>query len=156
MTSKVGISYGFLGLTITGVVFLFALLLAAPRHAQENPGNLLLKLDQMSSGPGGGRSFLCLRVYSNGKILESEWSRAGVEVVDQTGKTTTSAKTNSFEYRVDQRDVLWRIGELEEFLKSKPVLHLASSFAPPHRPVDFAESLWSASNSLMRERKLST
>ena len=117
-----------------------ALLLAEPSLAQDQPARLLLKVDQRSSGPfGGEQESLCLRIYSNGKILDSEWSRAGVEIVDQDGKRTRSEKRVSFEYQVDERDVLWQIGELEDFLKSKPVLHLARSFDPPHHPVDFFE-----------------
>jgi hypothetical protein len=124
----------------TLVIPLSVLLLANPSLAQEKPANLLLKVDQTSSGPyGGEKASLCLRVYSNGKIVDSEWSRAGVEIVDQNGKKTRAEKTVSFEYQVDERDVLWQIGELEDFLKSKPVLHLAASFDPPHRAVDFVE-----------------
>jgi hypothetical protein len=124
----------------TLVLTLFALLLAKPSLAQEKPASLLLKVDQTSSGPyGGEKASLCLRVYSNGKIVDSEWSRAGVEIVDQDGRKTRAEKTASFEYQVDERDILWQIGELEDFLKSKPVLHLAASFDPPHRPVDFVE-----------------
>jgi hypothetical protein len=119
---------------------LFALLLAKPSLAQEKPANLLLKVDQTSSGPyGGEKASLCLLVYSNGKIVDSEWSRAGVEIIGQDGKKTRAEKTVSYEYHVDQRDVLWQIGELEDFLKSKPVLHLAASFDPPHRAIDFVE-----------------
>ena len=122
------------------VFTLFVLLLAKPSLAQEKPANLLLKVDQTSSGPSAGeKASLCLRVYSNGKIIDSEWSRAGMETVDQDSKKTRPEKTVSFEYQVDERDVLWQIGELEDFLKSKPVLHLAASFRPPHRPVDFVE-----------------
>jgi hypothetical protein len=121
-------------------ILLSAFLLAKPSVAQEKPATLLLKVDQTSSGPyGGEKASLCLRVYSNGKIVDSEWSRAGVEMADQDGKKSRSEKTVSSEYQVDERDVLWQIGELEDFLKSKPVLHLAASFAPPHRPVDFVE-----------------
>ena len=134
------IRFRFFRFVPTLVIQLTALLLAKPALAQEKPVNLLLKVDQTSSGPyGGEKGSLCLLVYSNGKIVDSEWSRAGGEIVDQNGKKTRAEKTVSYEYQVDERDVLWQIGELEDFLKSKPVLHLAASFDPPHRPVDFVE-----------------
>lgn len=120
---------------------LSALLWAKPSLAQEKPATLLLKVDQTASGPyGGEKASLCLLVYSNGKIVDSEWSKAGVETVDQDGKKTRAEKTVDYEYNIDERDVLWQIGELEDFLKSKPVLRLAASFDPPHRPVDFVET----------------
>jgi len=119
---------------------LCALLFAKPSVAQEKPAHLLLKVDQGSSGPyGGEKASLCLLVYSNGKIVDSEWSRAGVEILDQDGKKSRAEKTVSYEYHVDERDVLWQIGELEDFLKSKAVLRLQPSFEPPHRAVDFVE-----------------
>jgi hypothetical protein len=121
-------------------ISLSALLLVTPSLAQEKPATLLLKVDQNSSGPyGGEKASLCLLVYSNGRIVDSEWSRAGAEVVEQDGKKTRPEKTVSFEYQIDERDVLWQIGELEDFLKSKAVSHLAASYDPPHRPVDFVE-----------------
>ena len=130
----------FLRFVSTLAILLSALLLAKPSLAQEKPANLLLKVDQASSGPyGGEKASVCLLVYSNGKIVDSEWSRAGVEIIDQNGKKARAEKTVSYEYHVDERDVLWQIGELEDFLRSKPVLHLAASFDPPHRAVDFVE-----------------
>jgi hypothetical protein len=124
-----------------GTIILPAVLLASkPSLAQEKAANLLLRADQNSSGPyAGEKASLCLLVYSNGKIIDSEWSRAGAETVDLEGKKTRSEKTVTFEYQVDERDILWKIGELEDFLKSKSVLHLAASFAPPHRSVDSFE-----------------
>jgi hypothetical protein len=117
-------------------MLLSALLLSA----QEKPANLLLEVNQASTGPyGGEKASLCLLVYANGKIVDSEWSRTGAEIIDQDGKKTKAENTVSFEYHVDERDVLWQIGELEDFLKSKPVLRLAASFDPPHRAVDFVE-----------------
>lgn len=135
--TEMKMTFRFLRFAIAMVIF--SSLWAKRSLAQETPA-LLLKVDQTSSGPyGGEKASLCLRVYSNGRIVDSEWSRAAAEMVDQDGKKTRPEKTVSFECQVDERDVLWQIGELEDFLKSKPVQHLADSFAPPHRPVDFVE-----------------
>lgn len=107
--------------------------------SQENQSKLLLKVDQRSSGPlGGQKNALCLRVYSDGKIVEAEWSTSAVSITDAAGKATRPEKTTAFEYQF-QNDDLWRVKELTEFLESKPVQHLSLKFRPLHRSVDFLE-----------------
>jgi len=121
-------------------VFVIVILSVRPCFAQESSARLLLKIDQTSSGPfAGQRGSLCVQVYSNGRVVYSDWSRSGIGIVDKTGKETRSEKTVSLEYRVPEKDS-WEISELEDFLVSKPVLHLSSYFAPPHRPIDFFET----------------
>jgi hypothetical protein len=117
-----------------------ALLSAGLCLSQEQPVRLILKFDQTTSGPYfGQRESLCLRVYANGRVIYSDWSRSAMSVVDKTGKETSPEKTVSREYSAPEND-LWQIDELDEFLKSKAVLRLAGAFGPPHRPVDFFET----------------
>lgn len=109
-------------------------------YAQAKPEHLLVKVDQVSSGPmGGEKTSLCLRIYDSGRIVDSEWSRAGVQVVDSNGNKTRSEKTETSEYQIPQGD-RWQMQELADFTKSKSVAHLSSSFPPSHPPIDFVEN----------------
>jgi hypothetical protein len=108
--------------------------------AQAKSERLLLKVEQASSGPfGGQRGSLCLQVYSNGRIVYSDWSRSAMGLVDKAGKETRPERTANLEYRAPEQDS-WQASELEESLTSKRVLRLASSFDPPHKPTDFIET----------------
>jgi hypothetical protein len=109
-------------------------------YSQENQHQLMIKVDQKSSGPfAGQRGSLCLRVYASGRITLSEWSTAAGSTVDKAGKETRSETTVNLEYSFPRED-LYRMSELEEFLTSKAVQKLPATFARPHRPVDFFET----------------
>jgi len=121
-------------------ILIGALVSAGYCYSQENQQRLIIKVDQKSSGPfGGQRGSLCLRVYINGRITLSEWSTAAASIVDKAGKETRSETTVNLEYSLPRED-LYRMSELEEFLTSKAVLKLPTTFARPHRPVDFFET----------------
>jgi hypothetical protein len=109
--------------------------------AQKDAPRLLLRVDQMVSGPfGGEKSLECLRVYSDGKVSYARWQRAGIVIVDkETGQSSRPEKTVSFEYAIPDRDA-WELQELRDFIQSKAVRGLKDSFGPPHTPIDYFEN----------------
>jgi hypothetical protein len=55
--------------------FVVALFFSEWSFSQEQPARLLIKVDQTSSEPfAGERESSCLRLYSNGRIVYSNWS----------------------------------------------------------------------------------
>jgi len=107
--------------------------------AQERAGgDLILKVDQIVSGPfGGQRSLTCLRVFANGKVLYASWWNSAATLIDKdTGQESRPEYTVSKEYQLEDTDV-W---DLSRLLNSKPVKKLRENFGPPHPPIDYIES----------------
>lgn len=108
--------------------------------AQEKASTkLILKVDEIVSGPFGGQaSTSCLRVYSDGKVFSARWWNSAMSVVDKdTGKESRTEHTTSVEHQLEESDV-W---ELSSFLESKTLKRLPEEFAPPHRPIDYFENV---------------
>ncbi len=107
--------------------------------AQE-PARLVLKVDDVSSGPFGGQKGASgLKVYSDGRVIYSSWSTSAMGVQDERGKITHPEKRESREYRFPERDS-WQVSAFADFLQSKAVRRLKSYFPAPHRPIDFFET----------------
>jgi hypothetical protein len=120
------------------ILFLFLVVVPAPAPGGQEPPALLLKVDATSSGPfGGEKSFMCLRVFADGKVLYFYKRLPGGRLVDRsTGQEIERAeKSERREYRLEEAEAR----ELAEFLGSKAVLRLGSSYPPPHRPIDYFE-----------------
>jgi hypothetical protein len=108
--------------------------------SQDQHPRLLLKVDQSSSGPSEGeKESLCVRIYSNGRIINSEWSSAATEETEKNGKRSRSEKTVTFEYQIPKEDLDWKFSEFEDLLRSKSVLDLTTSYGPPHPPTRSVE-----------------
>lgn len=69
----------------------------------------------------------------------SEWTTARASVVDEAGKESRAEREVNLEFTFPERDA-YKISEIEEVLHSKSIGRLASSFSPPHPPVDFFET----------------
>jgi hypothetical protein len=112
--------------------------LVAALHAQTKPPDrVVLKVDEIVSGPfGGQKSSSCLRVHSNGNVIYARsWSSA-VTVVDSA--TSVASRPEHMLAVADQlvdTDVL----EIVRLLESKAVRRLPERFSPPHKPVDYFE-----------------
>jgi hypothetical protein len=98
---------------------------------------LVLSVDESSSGPlAGDRGKGCLRVFSDGSVVASHRTRSGQVVIDKTtGKVERSEAVDTRQYKLED----YEVSQLLDFLKSKAVRRLPSSFEPPHRAIDFFE-----------------
>jgi hypothetical protein len=115
------------------------LILSCVCFAPENaPAKLILKVDENISGPfGGQKESSCLRVYADGKVLYARRWNSAVAEVDKNGKESREEHTVSVKYLLESGDV-W---ELSSFLESRVLADLPSKFAPPHRPIDYFETV---------------
>jgi hypothetical protein len=116
------------------------LLLSLAAHAQEKPSQLLLNVEETSSGPfGGQKGATCLKLYSDGRLIYSHRSTSAMGVQDEKGKVSHPERRDSREYRFPERD-LWELGDFSDFLQSKAVRRLKTYFPPPHSAIDFLET----------------
>lgn len=122
---------------------------------EKNASRLILKLDENVVGPyGGQKSKACMRIYSDGKVIYSQWWNSAATLVDsKTQAKSRPEYTSSVVFQMDETD-LW---ELTEFLNSKPVKRLPAEFKPPHRPIDYFEHIsLNIFDSKGRSRQIST
>jgi len=113
--------------------------LVASLYAQaDRSDRMVVRVDETSSGPfGGQKSRSCLRIYSDSKVIYAEWSNSGATTVNAAGVVSRSERTSAFTYKLDDGD----LQELSSFLESKAVARLPENFGPPHKPVDYFESV---------------
>jgi len=105
---------------------------------EKNPAKVVLKVDEDVSGPlGGQRSASCLRVYSDGRVLHARWWNAAMAELDKNGKEVKGEQTLAVEHVLAS----WEVWELSNFLESSALKDLPDKFPPPHRPVDYFESV---------------
>jgi hypothetical protein len=130
----------FVTVSTTGSTLLALLSLVAGLRAQGNrPDRVVLKVDEIVSGPfGGQKSVSCLRVYSDGKVFYGEWSNSAATLADSaTGVASRPEHTSASAYQLVDGD----LQELAGFLESKAVRRLPENFGPPHKPVDYFETV---------------
>jgi len=133
--------FGFDGMPVRSTLALLLLVLSggACSAQDEVPSRLLLKVDETAVGPfGGQKSSSCLRVYADGRTLYAAWWNSAAIITDkETGKQSRPDKTVSLEHRLTDGDA----SGLSDFLQSKPVKRLPEVFGPPHRPIDYVETV---------------
>jgi hypothetical protein len=122
--------------TLLSLAMLFASWICS---AQEKaPSKLILQVDETVRGPyGGQKSATCLRIYSDGRVVHARWWNSAATVVDATGQKSRPEHTVSVEYHLEG----FEVEELSDLFESKALKELPEKFGPPHRPVDYFETV---------------